>query len=162
MEKKLSFNENADNYDRLRPRYCSELFADIAAYAGLKKGAAALEVGPGTGQATQPFLDLGCRVTAVEWTVFEVLAAVAALFFSIGVPVMRLNASITKLTVMLERVERDVAANREQLAAQRAAARASHEKLWRHNDEQDERLGDHETRLRFLEKARPPREDGCF
>ena len=66
MEKKLSFNENADNYDRLRPRYCSELFADIAAYAGLKKGAAALEVGPGTGQATQPFLDLGCRVTAVE------------------------------------------------------------------------------------------------
>ena len=44
MEKKLSFNENADNYDRLRPRYCSELFADIAAYAGLKKGAAALEV----------------------------------------------------------------------------------------------------------------------
>ncbi len=101
-------------------------------------------------------------MTAVEWTVFEVLAAIAALFFSIGVPVMRLNASITKLTVMLERVERDVAANREQLAAQRAAARASHEKLWRHNDEQDERLGDHETRLRFLEKARPPREDGCF
>ena len=32
MEKKLSFNENADNYDRLRPRYCQELFADIAAY----------------------------------------------------------------------------------------------------------------------------------
>ena len=32
MEKKLSFNENADNYDRLRLRYCQELFADIAAY----------------------------------------------------------------------------------------------------------------------------------
>ena len=95
-------------------------------------------------------------MTAVEWTVFEVLAAIAALFFSIGVPVMRLNASITKLTVMLERVERDVAANREQLAAQRAAARASHEKLWRHNEEQDERLGVHETRIQFLEKARQP------
>lgn len=40
MEKKLSFNENADNYDRLRPRYCQELFADIAAYAGLQEGAA--------------------------------------------------------------------------------------------------------------------------
>ena len=66
MELKLSFNENAENYDRWRPRYCPELFADIAAYAGLQKRAAALEVGPGTGQATQPFLDLGCRVTAVE------------------------------------------------------------------------------------------------
>lgn len=38
MEKKLSFNENADNYDRLRLRYCQELFADIAAYAGLARG----------------------------------------------------------------------------------------------------------------------------
>ena len=36
MEKKLSFNENADNYDRLRLRNCQELFADIAAYAGLQ------------------------------------------------------------------------------------------------------------------------------
>lgn len=66
MEKKLSFNENADNYDRLRPRYCQELFADIAAYAGLQEGAAALEVGAGTGQATGPFLERGCQVTAIE------------------------------------------------------------------------------------------------
>ena len=90
----------------------------------------------------------------MEWTVFEALAAIAALFLSIGVPVIRLNGSITKLTVMLERVEKDVAANREQLAAQRAAARASHEKLWRHNEEQDERLQRHETRIQFLEKAK--------
>ena len=66
MAKKLSFNENADNYDRLRPRYCQELFADIAAYAGLQEGAAALEVGAGTGQATGPFLERGCQVTAIE------------------------------------------------------------------------------------------------
>lgn len=66
MEKKLSFNENADNYDRLRLRYCQELFADIAAYAGLQEGAAALEVGAGTGQATGPFLERGCQVTAIE------------------------------------------------------------------------------------------------
>lgn len=55
MEKKLSFNENADNYDRLRPRYCQELFADIAAYAGLQEGAAALEVGAGQGRLPDPF-----------------------------------------------------------------------------------------------------------
>ena len=90
----------------------------------------------------------------VEWTVFEVVAAIAALFLSIGVPVIRLNSSITKLTVMLERVERDVESNRRQIAAQKEAARASHEKLWRHSEEQDERLNDHETRIQFLEKAR--------
>lgn len=90
----------------------------------------------------------------VEWTVFEVVAAIAALFLSIGVPVIRLNSSITKLTVMLERVEKDVAANRTALEQQRAAAKVSHEKLWRHNDEQDEMLQQHETRIQFLEKAK--------
>lgn len=90
----------------------------------------------------------------VEWTVFEVVAAIAALFLSIGVPVIRLNSSITKLTVMLERVEKDVAANRTALEQQRAAAKASHEKLWRHNDEQDAQLQNHETRLRVLETGK--------
>lgn len=91
---------------------------------------------------------------SVEWTVFEVVAAIAALFLSIGVPVIRLNSSITKLTVMLERVEKDVAANRMALEQQRAAAKASHEKLWRHNDEQDAQLQNHETRLRVLETGK--------
>ena len=90
----------------------------------------------------------------MEWTVFEVVAAIAALFLSIRVPVIRLNSSITKLTVMLERVEKDVAANRTALEQQRAAARASHEKLWRHNDEQDTQLQNHETRLQLLEKRK--------
>ena len=90
----------------------------------------------------------------MEWTVFEVVAAIAALFLSIGVPVIRLNSSITKLTVMLERVEKDVAANRAALEQQRAAARASHEKLWRHNEEQDAQLQNHETRLRVLETGK--------
>ena len=90
----------------------------------------------------------------MEWTVFEVVAAIAALFLSIGVPVIRLNSSITKLTVMLERVEKDVAANRTALEQQRAAAKVSHEKLWRHNDEQDEMLQRHETRLQVLENGK--------
>lgn len=90
----------------------------------------------------------------MEWAAFETLAAIAALFLSIGVPVIRLNSSITKLTVMLERVEQDVAANRAALEQQRAAARASHEKLWRHNEEQDAQLQNHETRLRVLETGK--------
>lgn len=90
----------------------------------------------------------------MQWEVFEVIAAIAALFLSIGVPVIRLNSSITKLTVMLERVEQDVAANRAALEQQRAAAKASHEKLWRHNEEQDAQLQNHETRLQVLEKRK--------
>lgn len=61
-----SFDSDAANYDRVRPRYCPELFAEITRYAALTPASRALEIGPDTGQATEPFIRLNCRVTAVE------------------------------------------------------------------------------------------------
>ncbi|MBK1812214.1 class I SAM-dependent methyltransferase [Clostridium sp. YIM B02505] len=66
MDKRLTFNEDASNYEKWRPTYCEELFEDILQYSGLSKGKNALEVGIGTGQATTPFLNAGYNVTAVE------------------------------------------------------------------------------------------------
>ena len=64
---RLAFDEDVENYDRWRPRYCEALFSDIVAYARLGEGKRALEIGCGTGQATEPFLKTGCGVTAVEY-----------------------------------------------------------------------------------------------
>ena len=66
MDKRLSFNEDVVNYDRWRPRYCKELFDDIIQYSELEQTKKAIEVGVGTGQATEPFLATGCELTAVE------------------------------------------------------------------------------------------------
>ena len=66
MELKFTFNEDAENYDKARPLYPAELFDDILAYSGINKNSNVLEIGIGTGQATLPFLMLGCNVTAVE------------------------------------------------------------------------------------------------
>ena len=63
---RMKFDEDEINYDRWRPGYPDELFQAVAEYAGLERGMRALEVGIGTGQATRPFLEAGCRVTAVE------------------------------------------------------------------------------------------------
>lgn len=60
------FNRDEENYDRYRPGYPAEVFETIRAYAGVGPGSRAVEIGPGTGQATGPVLDLGCQVTAVE------------------------------------------------------------------------------------------------
>jgi SAM-dependent methyltransferase len=60
------FGEDAANYDRMRPRYVPEVFADILKYSGAREGSRALEAGIGTGQATEPFLRAGCALTAVE------------------------------------------------------------------------------------------------
>lgn len=64
--RRIDFDSDAANYDRARPRYCPELFEEIIGIAGITERSKILEIGPGTGQATEPFLDLGCRVTAAE------------------------------------------------------------------------------------------------
>lgn len=69
------FNEVPELYDRLRPSYPDELFADLAAITGMDGRSSVLEVGCGTGQATRSLARLSGRVTAVEPG--EELAAVA-------------------------------------------------------------------------------------
>ncbi|SFM08111.1 Methyltransferase domain-containing protein [Gracilibacillus orientalis] len=66
LDKRLSFNEDVENYDKWRPIYCNELFYDIMEYSQVEYGKKVIEVGIGTGQATKPFLDKGCTLKAVE------------------------------------------------------------------------------------------------
>lgn len=66
MDLKLTFNQDPKNYDRLRPRYTKLLFEAIIKYSDLDKDSSALEIGIGTGQATEPFLQTGCKVKAIE------------------------------------------------------------------------------------------------
>lgn len=61
----MTFNDDVKNYDRYRPDYPSELFNDIIDYSS-NKIEIALEIGAGTGQATNHFADLGINVTAVD------------------------------------------------------------------------------------------------
>ncbi|MDD4796344.1 MAG: class I SAM-dependent methyltransferase [Eubacteriales bacterium] len=66
MDLRWKFNEVPAVYDKWRPAYVPALYDDIAAYAGIGQRSRLLEVGIGTGQATLPFLQRGCVVTAVE------------------------------------------------------------------------------------------------
>lgn len=61
-----TFDEDAELYDRARPGYPPELFDDLADVAGAGPGCHVLEVGAGTGKATVPLAERGCRITAVE------------------------------------------------------------------------------------------------
>jgi SAM-dependent methyltransferase len=60
------FDQVPELYDRVRPAYPDELFADLAAITGLHRGSPVLEVGCGPGQATRSLVALGYAVTAVE------------------------------------------------------------------------------------------------
>jgi SAM-dependent methyltransferase len=60
------FNEVPELYDRVRPGYPDELFADVVTTTGMDEGSSVVEVGCGSGQATRSLAALGCSVTALE------------------------------------------------------------------------------------------------
>ena len=64
MTLRHTFDAAADIYQEARPGYPDALFDRLASLLPVKP--AILEIGPGTGQATGPLLDLGATVRAVE------------------------------------------------------------------------------------------------
>jgi SAM-dependent methyltransferase len=60
------FDEDAELYDRSRPGYSAQLFTDLIELTGIGAGSRVLEIGCGTGIATEPVARLGCEITAVE------------------------------------------------------------------------------------------------
>ena len=68
-DRRLSFDNVPEIYGRARPSYPDALFNEIFAYLQQPSPVlrpAAVEIGPGTGQATKPLLDRGAQVTALE------------------------------------------------------------------------------------------------
>jgi SAM-dependent methyltransferase len=60
----LRFGEVAELYERRRPGYPDQLFADVLSAAGPPP--TVLDVGAGTGKATRQFVAAGATVTAIE------------------------------------------------------------------------------------------------
>ncbi len=66
MEFRRIFDTIPEKFDRYRVRYSQELFAQFIALAQITENSSILELGPGTGQATDPILDTGCDYHAIE------------------------------------------------------------------------------------------------
>lgn len=66
MEFRKIFDTIPEQFDRYRPRYREELFQYLINYAEICPEKKVLEIGPGTGQATDPILQTGCDYNAIE------------------------------------------------------------------------------------------------
>ena len=80
----------------------------------------------------------------MEWIVVTVILALAGLVATVVKPVVSLTQSITKLTVVVERLEGE-------LEEQARHSHESHKRLWDHSEDQDRQLQDHEQRIGMLE-----------
>ena len=83
-----------------------------------------------------------------EWEVFLAFVAIAGFIgtvFKVSSFINKLESSITTLngsiTVLNKAVDEIAKSNK-----------ASHERLWDHNEEQDKQLSDHEKRIGILER----------
>jgi SAM-dependent methyltransferase len=65
-EQRTVFGEVADEYDAIRPSYPDDAFEAVITFGGLAPGDRALEIGAGTGKATEKVLERGLRVHALE------------------------------------------------------------------------------------------------
>lgn len=65
-QQRFTFDEVAQLYDLVRPRYPPELFLDLIRLAELKAGDRVLEIGCGTGQATEPLAQRGYSLLCLE------------------------------------------------------------------------------------------------
>lgn len=66
MEFRKVFDTIPDKFDKWRPQYCKEAFDCIINRTELDSSKSVLEIGPGTGQATEPILKTGCNYLAIE------------------------------------------------------------------------------------------------
>jgi len=60
------FGAQALDYDRYRPRYPEGVFDDIVQIADISAGSEVIEIGAGTGIATEPLVRRGLSMTAIE------------------------------------------------------------------------------------------------
>lgn len=86
-------------------------------------------------------------MTMTEYDVILVIGAMFTLGVAIVTPILKLNTTITKLRDSIE-------AHSESQKEYKKKNDESHDKIWDHEHEQDEKIHDHETRIRILEDVK--------
>ena len=61
-----TFDSAAEEYDKIRPSYLPAIYEDILQYQPLNADSNTLEIGIGSGIATRPILNTGCKVVGLE------------------------------------------------------------------------------------------------
>ena len=80
-----------------------------------------------------------------EWEVYLVIVSLVGFAIAVGTPIIKLNTSITRLIDRLNNLDESM----DELTVKNSK---SHERLWNHNEKQDELIKDHGKRIIVLEE----------
>ena len=79
-----------------------------------------------------------------EWNIVEVIAALIGLFLTVGLPIVKLISSITRLTLTVESIQHNI----DSVTSRNAD---SHRRMWNKLDEHGKMIGDQDGRIKKLE-----------
>ena len=82
-----------------------------------------------------------------EWTVITVIISLIALVTAIVTPIIKLNTTITKLTVVVDGIEK-------RYSGVSSLNTEAHCEIHKKIDEHSEKIGEHETRISVLESKK--------
>lgn len=86
-----------------------------------------------------------------EWDIFLAIVAIVGFIITI----FKASRYFTRMESATESLTESIKALRDEIKTMGSDNRASHKRLWEHNEEQDDILKDHETRITVIEeKAR--------
>lgn len=80
----------------------------------------------------------------MTWEIFLGIVALVGFCITIATPLMKLSKTMTELNVNMQNLNQAM----QTLTANNTE---SHRRIWAHNDEQDERLENHEKRITKIE-----------
>lgn len=80
----------------------------------------------------------------MSWEIFLGIVALVGFCITIATPLMKLSKTMTELNVNMQNLNQAM----NTLTANNAE---SHRRIWTHNDEQDEKLENHEKRITKIE-----------
>lgn len=80
----------------------------------------------------------------MTWEIFLGIVALVGFCVTIATPLMKLSKTMTELNVNMQNLN-------QAMNTLTANNTESHRKIWAHNDEQDERLENHEKRITKIE-----------
>ena len=78
------------------------------------------------------------------WGVFGVIVAIISFGVLVGTPLIKLNSTITRLSTVLDTLEKRFCKEQED-------NKEVHRAIWDKCEEHEDKLGDHETRIKVIE-----------
>ena len=89
-----------------------------------------------------------------RWDIVLVIVVLIDLFISVYKPMSGNTKAMTELNITMKCLSEKIEKFDSRMADMDVKNHESYRRIWEHNEEQDEKLNNHETRLQVLEKEK--------